>query len=207
MTVRVEFHYDFGSPNAYLSHRVLPQIAARTGADIHYVPVLLGGIFKSTNNRSPMEQFADVKNKPEYSAKETHRFLLKHEIVEFARNPYFPVNTITMMRGAVYAQGKDWEATYIDVLFRAMWEQGLNMGDAEQVASTLSEAGLPASEVMAAVGEAEIKTGLIHNTASSVERGNFGSPSFFVGDEMFFGKDKLRDVEEEILNQRGLSGA
>ena len=205
MNLRVEFHYDFGSPNAYLSHRVLPSIAERTGVEIHYVPVLLGGIFKSTNNRSPMEQFADVLNKPEYPAKETLRFLMRHDITELVRNAHFPVNTISMMRGAVFAQGKEWEAQYIDALFKAMWERGLNMADPEQIGTVLAEAQLPISEIVAAVADPEVKQGLIDSTANSVARGNFGSPSFFVDDELFFGKDKLRDIEEEILAGRTLS--
>lgn len=203
MNLRVEFHYDFGSPNAYLSHRVLPGIAERTGVEIHYVPVLLGGIFKSTNNRSPMEQFADVLNKQEYQAKETHRFLMRHDITELVRNPHFPVNTISMMRGAVFAQGKEWEAQYIDALFKAMWERGLNMADPEQIGSVLTEAGLPVAEILAAISDPDVKQELIDNTANSVARGNFGSPSFFVNEELFFGKDKLRDLEEEIVSKLG----
>lgn len=203
MNLRVEFHYDFGSPNAYLSHRVLPGIAERTGVEIHYVPVLLGGIFKSTNNRSPMEQFADVLNKQEYQAKETLRFLMRHDITELVRNPHFPVNTISIMRGAVFAQGKEWEAQYIDALFKAMWERGLNMADPEQIGLVLTEAGLPVAEILAAISDPDVKQGLIDNTANSVARGNFGSPSFFVNEELFFGKDKLRDLEEEIVSKLG----
>jgi len=203
MNLRVEFHYDFGSPNAYLSHLVLPGIAERTGDEIHYVPVLLGGIFKSTNNRSPMEQFADVLNKQEYQAKETLRFLMRHDITELVRNPHFPVNTISMMRGAVFAQGKEWEAQYIDALFKAMWERGLNMADPEQIGLVLTEAGLPVAEILAAISDPDVKQGLIDNTANSVARGNFGSPSFFVNEELFFGKDKLRDLEEEIVSKLG----
>ena len=203
MNLRVEFHYDFGSPNAHLSHRVLPSIAERTGVEIHYVPVLLGGIFKSTNNRSPMEQFADVLNKQEYQAKETLRFLMRHDITELVRNPHFPVNTISMMRGAVFAQGKEWEAQYIDALFKAMWERGLNMADPEQIGLVLTEAGLPVAEILAAISDPDVKQGLIDNTANSVARGNFGSPSFFVNEELFFGKDKLRDLEEEIVSKLG----
>ena len=145
-----------------------------------------------------MEQLADVLNKQEYQAKETHRFLMKHDITELVRNPNFPVNTITMMRGAVFAQGKEWEADYIDAMFRAMWERGLNMSDPEQIGIVLSEAGLPVAEIVAAISDSEVKQRLIDNTANSVARGNFGSPSFFVNEELFFGKDKLRDLEEEI---------
>ena len=198
-TQRIEFHYDFGSPNAYLSHRVLPQIAQRTGAVIEYVPILLGGVFKATNNRSPMEQFAEVKNKPEYQRRETERFIAKHKLEAFSRNPHFPVNTITMMRGAVYARGKSWESDYIETMFAAMWERGLNMADAQQFATVLQESGLPVDEIVAAVTDPAVKSALVESTAESVERGNFGSPSFFVGDELFFGKDKLADFEEEIL--------
>ena len=203
MSINVDFVFDFGSPNAYLSHRVLPGIAERTGVEIHYVPVLLGGIFKSTNNRSPMEQFADVLNKQEYQAKETLRFLMRHDITELVRNPHFPVNTISMMRGAVFAQGKEWEAQYIDALFKAMWERGLNMADPEQIGLVLTEAGLPVAEILAAISDPDVKQGLIDNTANSVARGNFGSPSFFVNEELFFGKDKLRDLEEEIVSKLG----
>ena len=198
-TQRIEFHYDFGSPNAYLSHRVLPQIAQRTGAAIEYVPILLGGVFKATNNRSPMEQLAEVKNKPEYQRRETERFIAKHKLEAFSRNSHFPVNTITMMRGAVYARGKSWESDYIEAMFTAMWERGLNMADAEQFAEVLQESGLPVDEIVAAVTDPAVKSALVESTAESVERGNFGSPSFFVGDELYFGKDKLGDFEEEIL--------
>jgi len=163
----------------------------------------LGGIFKSTNNRSPMEQFADVLNKQEYQAKETLRFLMRHDITELVRNPHFPVNTISMMRGAVFAQGKEWEAQYIDALFKAMWERGLNMADPEQIGLVLTEAGLPVAEILAAISDPDVKQGLIDNTANSVARGNFGSPSFFVNEELFFGKDKLRDLEEEIVSKLG----
>jgi len=196
----VEFHYDFGSPNAYLCHRVLPQLEQRTGVQINYVPILLGGVFKATNNRSPMEQFAGIKNKPEYQRRETERFVTKHDLQAFARNPHFPVNTITMMRGAVFAKGKNWEREYIEAMFTAMWERGLNMADADLFAQVLAEAGLPVDEIAAAVGDAAVKSALVASTADSVERGNFGSPSFFVDEELFFGKDKLRDVEEEILS-------
>lgn len=146
-----------------------------------------------------MEQFADVLNKQEYQAKETLRFLMRHGITELVRNPHFPVNTITLMRGAVFAQGKDWEADYIDTMFKAMWEQGLNMADPEQVARVLAGAGLPVTEIIDATGDPEVKQQLIDNTSNSVARGNFGSPSFFVNEELYFGKDKLRDLEEEIV--------
>lgn len=199
MALRVEFHFDFGSPNAYLAHRVIPAIEKRTGCRFSYVPVLIGGVFKATNNKSPMETLAGVKNKPEYNQLETERFLQKHNIVEFRRNPHFPVNTLTIMRGAIVAQESDYYAQYVNAIYRGMWEQELDMADAAVIESVLLAAQLPAREILERTAEAEIKQQLIDNTSRSVERGSFGSPTFFVGKEMFFGKDRLRDVEEEIL--------
>lgn len=199
MAQQVEFHFDFGSPNSYFSHRVIPAITQRTGVSFTYVPILLGGVFKATNNRSPMEAFGDIRNKPEYNALETRRFIARHGIDNFVMNPHFPVNTLYIMRGAVYAIQAGFGDRYINAVMAAMWEQGLNMADAEVIAKALSDAELPAEEIIAATADPTIKQTLIDNTSASVERGNFGSPTFFVGEEMFFGKDKLRDVEEFIL--------
>lgn len=201
MTPKVEFHFDFGSPNAYFSHKVIPDIEKRTGVKFEYVPVLIGGVFKATNNKSPMEALAGIKNKSEYNALETERFKNKHNIKAFKLNPYFPVNTLTIMRGAIYSMLHGYGEEYIDAGYACMWEQGLDMADAEVIQAALTHAGLLADEIIAGASEPEIKQQLIDNTNTSVERGNFGSPTFFVGDEMFFGKDKLRDVEEEIISQ------
>ena len=129
MISKPEFHFDFGSPNAYLCHRVLPDISARTQTEIRYVPILLGGIFKATNNRSPMEQYANVRNKKEYLAEETQRFLLRHNITDFKRNPHFPVNTLMAMRGAVFAMKNSWAQTYTDIMYQAMWEEERNIAN------------------------------------------------------------------------------
>jgi 2-hydroxychromene-2-carboxylate isomerase len=201
MSLKAEFHFDFGSPNAYLCHRILPNISMRTKTEISYVPVLLGGIFKATNNRSPMEQFADVKNKKEYIAIETHRFLLKHDITNFKRNPHFPVNTLMAMRGAVFAMNTSWGKAYADIVYRAMWEEQRDIADLETFRSVLENANLPAIEILEACSDAEIKKGLIENSMNSVERGNFGSPTFFTGGEMFFGKDSLEDFESKLMSQ------
>lgn len=201
MTIEVEFHYDFGSPNSYFSHRVIPGIEERTGVSFKYVPILLGGVFKSTNNKSPMEQFAEVKNKKEYNSRETERFIEKHKLDKYARNPHFPVNTLHLMRGACFAIGKDFEASYIEAMYQCMWERGLNMGDPGVITEALNEYGLPASEIIEGSQDPAVKQILIDSTAASVDKGNFGSPTFFVGNEMFFGKDKLREVEEEIQAQ------
>ncbi len=202
MSITVDFHYDFGSPNTYFCHRVIPLIEQRTGAKFNYFPVLLGGIFRATNNKSPIEQFAEVKNKKEYNARETERFIAKNSIDKFQFNPNFPVNTLLLMRGAIYASDKDYYANYIEAAYCGMWELGLNMSEVEVAAKHFTEAGLPAEEILTATQNQDIKQQLIDNTTASVDRGSFGSPTFFVGDEMFFGKDRLRDLEEEILAQR-----
>ena len=199
MAVIAEFHYDFGSPNSYFCHRVIPQIERRTGIKFQYVPILLGGVFRSTNNKSPMEQFAEVLNKKEYFARETERFIQKHSLDKYVRNPHFPVNTLHIMRGACYAAGKDFEADYIEVVYQSMWEEGLKMDDPTIIQEVLTKNGLPAEEIISASQSPAIKQSLIDSTTSSVEKGNFGSPTFFIGDEMFFGKDRLEQVEEEIV--------
>jgi 2-hydroxychromene-2-carboxylate isomerase len=198
---RVEFHFDFGSPNTYCSHRVIPEIEARTGATFVYVPVLLGGVFKATNNRSPMEANAGILNKGEYGQIEMRRFMQKHGLTKYRRNEHFPINTVMIMRGALVAEREGFLADYVETVYQSTWEKSMNMGDPTVVISELKAAGLNADVIAEGVQDPAIKQKLIDNTAASVERGNFGSPTFFVGDEMFFGKDKLRDVEDEIVAQ------
>jgi 2-hydroxychromene-2-carboxylate isomerase len=199
----LEFHFDFGSPNAYLSHRVIPGIEERTGAKFSYVPVLLGGVFKLTNNRSPVESFGGIRNKLEYQRLEMKRFIEQHGLAEFRFNPHFPVNTLAMMRGAIAAQGLGVFETYVDAMFRAMWEEERAMGDPAVFAEAMKAAGLPADEIIARSASPEVKQALLDNTGRSVERGSFGSPTFYVGDAIYFGKDRLRDVEEALLAGRG----
>jgi 2-hydroxychromene-2-carboxylate isomerase len=196
--MRVEFHFDFGSPNAYLSHLVLPVIEQRTGAKFHYVPVLLGGIFKATNNRSPMESLAGIKNKPQYERLETERFLLRHRITTYKFNPFFPVNTLTLMRGAIAAQSLGVFERYVDEVFRHMWADPKKMDDPEVLRAALEESGLDADRLIGLTQDPEIKNRLLENTQRSVAAGSFGAPTFYVGTEIFFGKDRLRDVEEAI---------
>src|ERR1043166_2645119 len=195
----VEFHFDFGSPNAYLAHLLIPQIKKRTGAPFEYVPVLLGGVFKLTNNRAPMESFQGIKNKLEYKRLETQRFIRRHGLTRFAMNPFFPVNTLMIMRGAVAAQMEGVFARYVEEVFRHMWAEPKKMDDATVARAALDESGLDGARLLAVTQQAAVKDRLLANTQKSVDRGNFGSPTFFVGDDMFFGKDRLRDVEEEIL--------
>jgi 2-hydroxychromene-2-carboxylate isomerase len=198
----VRFLFAFGSPNAYLAHRLIPAIEARTGARFAYEPVLLGGIFKATGNRSPMEAFGGVRNKLEYEALETRRFVARHGLTKYAHNPHFPVNTLSIMRGAVAARSLAVFEPYVEAVFVAMWERGLKMDDPAVVAATLAEAGLPAEDLLALTQDAAVKERLMANTAAAVEAGVFGIPSFFVGEDLWFGKDRLRDVEEAIAEKR-----
>lgn len=202
MSVSVEFHFDFGSPNAYLSHLVVPAIEGRTGVRFAYVPVLLGGVFKATGNVSPAVSLRGIKNKGEYAALETRRFLAQHGITNYTPNPFFPVNTLQIMRGAVAAQRLGCYARYVDEVYRHMWVDPKKMDDPQVVEVALRESGLPADELLALAADPSVKQELIDNTERSVARGTFGSPSFYVGDELFFGKDRLREVEEEILRSK-----
>jgi 2-hydroxychromene-2-carboxylate isomerase len=196
--VKVEFHFDFGSPNAYLSHLVIPEIEKRTGVRFEYVPVLLGGVFKATNNRSPAQSLVGIKNKPEYERIEMNRFIKRHGITRFKSNPFFPVNTLMMMRGAIAAQQLGVFERYVDEMFRNMWGDPKKMDDPNIFRTTLDEAGLPTAKIVELIDTQPVKDELIANTQRSVERGTFGSPTFYVGDEIFFGKDRLRDVEDLI---------
>ena len=197
--MQVEFHFDFGSPNAYLAHRVIPGIEARTGARFRYVPVLLGGVFKATGNRSPAEAYAGIRNKPEYERLETERFVRRHRIEGYVRNPFFPVNTLQMMRGAAAAEVDGGLERYIEAMFHHMWEAPKRMDDAAVFRDALIASGLDADAVLARAADPAVKAKLIANTEMSVARGAFGSPTFFVGDAIYFGKDRLRDVEEAVL--------
>lgn len=198
MTPKVEFHFDFGSPNAYFAHKIIPEIEQRTGARFAYVPILLGGVFKLTNNQPPMVQFKDVKAKSDYMKIEIVRFIKKHGLTKFRMNPHFPVNTVQIMRGAVAAEGDSQLPKYADAVFRHMWEDGLKMDDPEVIRTALDAAGLDGARTLARIQEQDVKDKLLKNTEASVARGTFGAPTFFVGKEIFFGKDKLRDVEDEI---------
>jgi len=193
------FYFDFASPNAYLSHRVIPDIEARTGAKFDYVPVLLGGLFKLTNNRSPMEAFGGIKNKLAYENLETQRFIKRHGLTAFRMNPHFPVNTLRLMRGAVAAQRLGVFEAYLEMGMTAMWEQGLKMDDPEVMAKAMADAGLDAAALMAAIEDPAVKQGLLDNTEAACAAGAFGIPSFLVDGELWFGKDRLRDVEEAIV--------
>jgi len=200
--IKVEFHFDFGSPNAYLSHLVIPEIEKRTGVKFEYVPVLLGGVFKLTNNRSPAESLKGIRNKPEYERLETQRFLRRHGITRFQSNPFFPVNTLMMMRGAGAARVLGVFERYVDEMYRHMWAEPKKMDDPVVWRTALVEANFDPERFFELIERREIKDELLNNTQRSVERGTFGSPTFYVGSEIFFGKDRLREVEEMIIRRR-----
>ena len=190
-----DFYYDFSSPNAYLVHKVLPGISARTGAVARYRPMFLGGVFKATGNASPA--FAGVTGKLDYLRREMDRFVRRHD-VPFVWNPHFPIRSIHLMRGAIGAQGKAWERAYIEAMFKACWVSGDNMSEFEVMARELAAEDLPTAEIMAGIQQAEVKAALFAATEAAVARGVFGAPTMFVGEEMFFGKDSLVEMEAEI---------
>jgi 2-hydroxychromene-2-carboxylate isomerase len=194
----IDFIYDFGSPNAFLARQVLPATAARTGAAINLIPCLLGGIFKATNNRSPGEAFGEVKGKLAYEGLETRRFIARHGIEGFRMNPHFPVNTLTIMRGLIAARRMGVGDAYLETVEQAMWRGGEKMDDPQVVARVLTAAGLDAPALLAATQDPDVKAELVANTEAAVARGVFGIPTFFVGEEMFFGKDRLGQVEEAV---------
>jgi 2-hydroxychromene-2-carboxylate isomerase len=197
MTIKAEFLFDFGSPNAFLAHRVIPDIEKRTGVKFAYVPVLLGGIFKATGNQSPVQAFGHIKNKLAYEQLETQRFIRRHGISGFQFNPFFPVNTLNLMRMAVAAQNEGMLARYMDAIFHHMWLEPKKMDDPEIVKTALTQSGLDPALLERAQAP-DVKAALIANTENAVARGAFGIPTFFVDSEIFFGKDRLRDVEEAI---------
>jgi 2-hydroxychromene-2-carboxylate isomerase len=193
-----QFLFDFGSPNAFLSHEAIPAIERRSGVKFEYVPILLGGIFKATNNRSPAETLAGVKNKPEFQRLETERFVRRFQVKPYVWNPHFPVNTLNLMRAAVAAQLEGVFEQYIDAAFHHMWAEPKKMDDPDVAMQALAASGLDAAKLFARAQQTDVKAKLIENTQVAVERGAFGSPTFFVGKEMFFGKEQLREVEELI---------
>lgn len=198
MSQNPQFMFDFGSPNAFLSHEAIPAIEKRTGAKFEYVPILLGGIFKATNNKSPAETLAGVKNKREFHGIETERFVRRFGVKPYTMNPFFPVNTLNLMRAAVAAQLEGVFAEYVEAAFHHMWVEPKKMDDPEIAAKALAASGLDAAKLLTRSQEPDVKAKLIANTQSAVERGAFGSPTFFVGKEMFFGKEQLREVEEMV---------
>ena len=202
MTVQVDFIFDVTSPNVFLAHKVVPDIEEKTRVAFNYVPVLLGGIFKAANNQPPMMTMANVKGKFEYERLEFARFLKKHKINNFKMNSAFPVHSVLMQRCAIVAKQEGLLRPYLDAVLNATWIEDKNLKSAEALEKVLEDAKLDSAAIIASAQSDEIKNQLSENTSAAVERGCFGAPTFYVGEEMYFGKNTLRDVEEEILRQK-----
>jgi 2-hydroxychromene-2-carboxylate isomerase len=195
MSKAVEFYFDVGSPAAYLAWTQLPQIARAAGAEIEYRPFLLGGVFQATGNRSPME----VPAKGQYMQDDLQRFARRYG-VPFAHNPHFPINTLTLMRGATGLQMREPArmVPYVDAVYRAIWVDGKNMNDAATVGKVLQQAGFPPEQLLALASDQAVKDHLKAETQEAVARGVFGAPTFFVGQDMFWGQDRLDFVKESL---------
>jgi 2-hydroxychromene-2-carboxylate isomerase len=194
-TKTIEFFFDFGSPTTYLAHTQLPQLARAAGAELVYRPMLLGGVFKATGNASPVA----VPAKGRWMGADMARFAKRYG-VPFAFNPHFPINTLTLMRGAAGLQLRqpDKFGGYVNAVFDAMWVHPRNLGDAAEVAAVVAAAGVAPEAFMALVADAEVKAALVASTEEAVARGVFGAPTCFVGQDMFFGQDRLDFVREAL---------
>jgi 2-hydroxychromene-2-carboxylate isomerase len=197
----IEFLYDFGGPNSWFVHRAIPAIEAAGKVRFRYVPVLLGGIFKATGNQPPLMSYGHVAPKMAYDRLEMTRFMARHEITGFQFNPHFPVNTLLAMRGAVAAERLGCGPAYREAMYTALWQDGLKLDDPEVWSGAVSAAGLDAAALGALVTDAEVKAELVASTDAAVVRGAFGVPTFFHGNEMWFGKDRLRDVVEAATGE------
>lgn len=192
----IEFIYDFGGPNSWFVQRAIPAIEAQGKVRFRHVPVLLGGLFKATGNQPPIMTYGHVAAKMAYDRLEMDRFMVRHGITGFQLNPHFPVNTLLAMRGAIAAERLGCGPAYREAMFKALWEDGLKLDDPAVWAETVAAAGLDAAALGALVQDETVKAALVANTEAAVARGAFGVPTFFLGDEMWFGKDRLRDVVE-----------
>lgn len=193
MTTSFEFLFDFGGPNSYLTHKVLPAFCAANNAEAIYTPVLLGGLFKMTNNQAPLIRYAETPAKRDYEMLEFNRFVQAHYI-PFKMNPNFPINSLALMRGAVAAQHLGCFMPYVEAIMAAMWEDGANAGDPDVVKAVLDTAGLDSAALLAKADDPDVKAELATNTEKAAARGAFGVPTFFVRDEMFWGKERLAQV-------------
>lgn len=201
MPATIDFIFDFGSPNAYLAHHAIKGLADRTGATVNYQICLLGGIFKETGNQAPMMAFAGIKGKLEYDMMETGRFIKRFGLTKFKMNEHFPLNTVMLQRGALVAEQDGKLMEYIDACLKCVWEESKKMDDKDVFVAELTAKGLDGANILERTQDPEIKKKLIENTAAAVGRGCFGIPTFYVGDEMFFGKERLGQVEEEVMAQ------
>lgn len=193
----LEFFFDYGSPWSYYAFTQVEKVAQAAGGDVLYRPMLLGGVFKATGNRSPAETSADVPAKRAYSRLEFERFAA-HYGIPFRHNPHFPINTMSLMRGAAWAELDGRLLPYSRAIFEAMWVEPRNLGDAGELRPVLAAAGIDPAAFMAAIERADVKQRLRDTTDEAVRRGVFGAPTFFVGDAMYFGQDRLPFVAEAL---------
>ena len=200
MAKELDFIFDFGSPNAYLSYSILSPILERTGATLNLIPCLLGGIFKATGNQPPMIAFGNIKGKLDYDMLEMRRFIERYNLNKFKMNPHFPINTLLVMRALVAAQMEGDTTTYVEAILKGMWEDGEKLDDPDVIIRVLTDAGLDGASLLEKTQDPAVKQRLMDNTSAAVERGVFGVPTFFVGNEMFFGKDRLDQVEEALAS-------
>lgn len=196
-TIDVDFYFDFGSPNAWIAHALMPAAVQRSGLRFHYRPMLLGGVFQLIGNRPPMQQFADIPSKLNWFRREMERFVKRHG-VPFEFNPHFPVNTLKLMRGAVLFQDSDQFFPYLDTCFHNMWVQPKNLGDEEILGAVLASAGFDTDAFFEGITRPDVKQALIEATDTAVARGVFGAPTFVVGEEVYFGKEQLFDLEADL---------
>ena len=201
MPREIEFIFDFGGPNSWFVHRAIPAIEAKAKVRFRYVPVLLGGLFKATGNKPPMMTYGHVAAKVAYDRLEMERFMARHGITGFKLNPHFPVNTLLAMRGAVAAERLGCGPAYREAIYTALWQDGLKLDDPQVWAQVLTAAGLNAAALGDLAQDDAVKAALASNTESAVTRGAFGVPTFFLGGEMWFGKDRLRDVVEAATGE------
>ena len=194
----IELLFDFGSPNAYLLWKVLPDLARRHGAELQILPCLLGGLFKLTGNQAPMFAFAGIKGKLAYEQLETERFIARHGLTAYRFNPHFPVNTLLLMRGLVAARHRGEQAAYVETGLRAMWEDGRKMDDPATFVAVFDAAGLDGAALLAATQDAGIKAELMTLTEAAAARGAFGIPTIWVDGAMYFGKERLGQIEAQL---------
>ena len=198
VTTEATFFYDVGSPNAWFAHRLIPRIEARSPVRFRYVPILIGGVFKLAGNRAPLVAFADIPKKVAWFRREIERFARRHDLGQYRMNPHFPVNTLLAMRGAVAAEHAGVSDDYLEAMFTAMWEDGRDMSGADVFHAVLTEAGLPADRIVELAGEQAIKDELAENTQAAYDAGAFGAPTFLLGEELYFGKDGLLELEADL---------
>ena len=195
--MNVDFIFDFASPNAYLCHKAIQNLEKTHDIKFKYVPCLLGGIMKLSNNQPPMVTLAEIPNKMKYEFDTAfNRFMREHGITKFKMNEYFPVNTISLIRGAIVAQKNNFFDSYVEIVLSGLWEKSLKLDSPEALQALLTEYDCHADLVIEGIAKDEIKEELIANTSQAAERGAFGIPTFFVEDEMFYGKDTLRELKE-----------